>query len=107
MEKSAVSESFIEACREKLEELMERPLGELRLRAVLIEGTPFGDRQMIVALGISMDGRKTVLGLREGATENAAVVGELLGDLAAPRAGLQRAEVVCQRCGRKSRMPTP
>ncbi len=38
---------------------------------------------MIVALGINSDGRKTVLGLREGATENAAVVSELLGDLAA------------------------
>jgi transposase-like protein len=60
---------------------MERPLGELRLCAVLIDGTPFRDRQMIVALGISTDGRKIVLGLREGATENAAVVSELLGDL--------------------------
>jgi hypothetical protein len=40
---------------------------------VLIDGTPFRDRQRIVALGISTDGRKTVLGLREGATENAAV----------------------------------
>jgi transposase-like protein len=37
---------------------------------------------MIVALGIGVDGRKTVLGLREGATENATVVSELLGDLA-------------------------
>src|SRR5437660_6077493 len=83
VEKSAVSDSFIEASREKLQALMERPLGELRLCAVLIDGTPFRDRQMIVALGISIDGRKTVLGLREGASENASVVGELLSDLAA------------------------
>jgi putative transposase len=48
---------------------------------VLIDGTPFKDRQMIVALGIGCDGRKTVLGLREGATENATVVGALLSDL--------------------------
>ena len=82
IEKSAVSDNFIEASREKLKELMERPLGELRLCAVLIDGTPFKDRQMIVALGISVDGRKTVLGLREGATENATVVSELLSDLA-------------------------
>ena len=74
VEKSAVSDSFIEASREKLQELMERPLGELRLCTVLIDGTPFRDRQMIVALGISTDGRKIVLGLREGATENASVV---------------------------------
>src|SRR5438128_2492989 len=83
VEKSAVSDSFIEASREKLQELMERPLGELRLCAVLIDGTPFRDRQMIVALGIGTDGRKTVLGLREGAAENASVVSELLRDLAA------------------------
>ena len=83
VEKSAVSDHFIAASREKLQELMERPLGELRLCAVLIDGTPFRDRQMMVALGIRTDGRKIVLGLREGATENAAVVSELLQDLAA------------------------
>ena len=82
VEKSAVSDNFIAASREKLQELMERPLSELRLCAVLIDGTPFRDRQMIVALGINSDGRKTVLGLREGATENATVVSELLSDLA-------------------------
>jgi len=82
IEKSAVSENFIEASRGKLRELLERPLGELRLCAVLIDGTPFRDRQMIVALGIGWDGRKTVLGLREGATENQTVVSELLSDLA-------------------------
>lgn len=82
IEKSAVSDNFIEASKEKLKELMERPLGKLRLCAVLIDGTPFRDRQMIVALGISNDGRKMVLGLREGASENATVVSELLEDLA-------------------------
>lgn len=81
IEKSAVSEEFVEASREKLKELMERPLGELRLCAVLIDGTPFRDRQMMVALGIGMDGRKTVLGLREGASENATVVNSLLSEL--------------------------
>ena len=82
IEKSAVSENFIEASREKVKQLMERPLGEFRLCAVLIDGTPFKDRQMIVALGIGCDGRKTVLGIREGATENATVVSALLSELA-------------------------
>jgi putative transposase len=81
VEKSAVSEKFIEASREKLKELMERPLGKLQFCAVLIDGTPFRDRQMIVALGIGCDGRKTVLGLREGATENTTVVSALLSEL--------------------------
>jgi transposase-like protein len=51
------------------------------LCAVLIDGTPFKDRQMIAALGIGCDGRKTVLGIREGATENTAVVSSLLSEL--------------------------
>jgi transposase-like protein len=81
VEKSAVSENFIEASREKVKQLMERPLGELRLCAVLIDGTPFKDRQMIAALGIGCDGTKTVLGIREGATENTAVASALLSEL--------------------------
>jgi putative transposase len=81
VEKSAVSENFIEASREKVKQLMERPLGELRLCAVLIDGTPFKDRQMIAALAIGCDGTKTVLGIREGATENTAVVSALLSEL--------------------------
>ena len=81
LEKSAISEHFIEASREKLKALMERRLDKLRLCALLIDATPFAGQQMVVALGISQDGRKTILGIRQGATENATVVGELLGDL--------------------------
>ena len=81
LEKSAISEHFIEASREKLQEMMERRLDKMRLCALLIDATPFAGQQMVVALGISQDGRKTILGMRQGATENATVVGELLGDL--------------------------
>ena len=80
VKKSAVSENFVEASRAKLKELLERPLGDLRPCAVLIDGTPFRDRQIIVALGIGIDGKKTVLGLREGGTENTTVVSSLLSD---------------------------
>ena len=82
IEKSATSERFIQASRGKLKELMERPLGEVKLCAILIDGTPFKGRQMIAAVGVANDGQKIVLGLREGATENATVVRELLEDLA-------------------------
>ena len=81
LEKSAISEHFIEASREKLKEMMDRRLDKMRLCALLIDATPFAGQQMVVALGISQDGRKTILGIRQGATENATVVGELLGDL--------------------------
>lgn len=81
LEKSAVSEHFIEASREKLQEMMERRLDKMQLCALLIDATPFAGQQMVVALGIGEDGRKTILGIRQGATENATVVGELLSDL--------------------------
>jgi len=81
LEKSAVSEHFIEASRAKLKEMMERKLDKMRLCALLIDATPFEGQQMVVALGIGEDGKKTILGIRQGATENATVVGELLGDL--------------------------
>src|SRR5579864_4121601 len=81
LEKSAISEHFIEASREKLKAMMERRLDKTRLCALLIDATPFEGQQMVAALGIDESGRKTILGIRQGATENATVVGELLGDL--------------------------
>jgi transposase-like protein len=81
LEKSAVSEHFIEASRAKLKKMMERRLGTTRLCALLIDATPFQGQQMVAALGIDEYGRKMILGIRQGATENATVVGELLGDL--------------------------
>lgn len=81
LEKSAISEHFIEASQAKLKQIMERRLDKLNLCALLIDATPFAGQQMVVAMGINQDGRKSILGIRQGATENATVVGELLGDL--------------------------
>src|SRR5450432_3156429 len=81
LEKSAVSEHFIEASREKLKQLMERRLDKKKFCALLIDATPFEGQQMVAALGIGYDGTKMILGIWQGATENATVVGELLGDL--------------------------
>ena len=53
LEKSAVSEHFIEASREKLKEMMERRLDKTRLCALLIDATPFEGQQMVAALGIA------------------------------------------------------
>lgn len=81
IEKSVVSEQFIEASREKLRELMERRLEGLAFCAVMIDGLAFDGETFVVALGINNDGRKMILGLRQGATENATVVGELCAEL--------------------------
>src|SRR5579862_2614819 len=75
LEKSAVSEHFVEASRTKIKELMERRLEKKKFCALLIDATPFEGQQMVAALGIGHDGVKTILGIWQGATENATIVG--------------------------------
>jgi len=62
LEKSAVSEHFIEASRAKLKKMMERRLDKTRLCALLIDATPFQGQQMVAALGIDEYGRKMISG---------------------------------------------
>jgi transposase-like protein len=81
IEKSTVSEQFVEASRRKLRELIERSLKELELCAVMMDGISFDGETFVVALGIEKDGHKTILGLRQGPSENATVVNELCADL--------------------------
>lgn len=81
--KSAVSRRFVAATTRSMKQLLERPLGDLDFVALLIDGVCIADHVLLVALGITSDGTKHVLGVREGATENAASCKELLGDLVA------------------------
>ena len=95
LEKSAVSEHFIEASRAKLKQLMERRLDKLSFCALLIDATPFEGQQMVAALGIGQDGRKTILGIRQGATENATVVGRVVGRSGRTRVRFYRHTALC------------
>ena len=79
--KSAVSRRFVALSVEHLRELVTAPLGDLDIRAVLIDGIIFHDHTIVVALGVTADGKKHVIGLREGATENTAVAKTMLEDL--------------------------
>jgi putative transposase len=81
IEKSATSDKFIEVSRRKLRELLERPLGGVDLLAIMIDGKPIKGEMFIVAMGIARDGAKIMLGLRQGATENAEVVSSLCADM--------------------------
>jgi len=82
VDKSTVSEHFIEASRKKLEVVTTRSLADLSIDVMMIDGTIFKGYNLVVAIGIDRFGHKVILGLRQGATENAAVVGELLEELA-------------------------
>jgi putative transposase len=81
IEKSSVSREFVQASAAQLQELCERKLGELDLVALLIDGIEIGKQVLVVALGIESSGKKHVLGLWQGATENTTVVKALLEDL--------------------------
>jgi putative transposase len=82
IEKSTVSEYFIEASRGRLQKLQARQLGEHAFCAMMIDGTCYQDQQVVVAIGLTLEGHKVVLGLHQGATENATVVKHLLDDIA-------------------------
>jgi transposase-like protein len=79
--KSAVSRRFVEATTGKLAEWMARPLGELDLAAIFIDGIHFGEHVVLAALGVDSKGTKHVLGVHEGATENGGACRALLADL--------------------------
>jgi transposase-like protein len=79
--KSSVSRHWRSVSAKELEGLLTRPLGNLDLVAVLIDGVHFQDQTLVVALGIAGDGRKHLLGLWEGDSENTATVTGLLTNL--------------------------
>ncbi len=79
--KSSVSRQFVRATAEQLRELCERRLDDRKLVALLIDGIAVAEQTLIVALGVEESGTKHVLGLWQGATENATVCRALLEDL--------------------------
>ena len=79
--KSAVSRRFVQLSQEQLAQWLARPIDELDLPVVMIDGIHFRDRVILLAIGIDAQGNKHVLGLREGSTEAARVVASLLSDL--------------------------
>ena len=79
--RSAVSRRFVAATERQMAEWLGRDLGALELGVLMIDGVHIDEHVMLVALGIDADGNKHVLGVREGATENAAACTALLADL--------------------------
>lgn len=79
--KSAVSRRFVQLSEDQLEQWLGRRLDDVDLPVVMIDGIHFGERVVLLALGIDAKGDKHVLGLREGSTEATRVVASLLADL--------------------------
>ena len=80
IKRSSVSRHWKAATAKELEGLMERPVPK-DLLVLMIDSKFFGGDCIVTAIGIDVQGRKQVLGLWHGATENSTVVKGLLEDL--------------------------
>jgi len=81
--KSSVSRAFKRASKKDLDAINNADLSEYRFVALLVDGTGVGATTQVVAVGVTDDSRKIPLGLREGDTENASVVKDLLTSIIA------------------------
>ena len=72
---------MVKATAQKVEELFSRSLADVELAVLMIDGVDVGGHTVVIALGIDTQGVKHILGLRQGATENAAVAKGLLEEL--------------------------
>lgn len=81
VKKSSISRGFVRASAREVQRLAERRFDDERFAVIFIDAQPYAGEMMVVALGIATSGEKRLLGLRQGATENATVVTSLLEEL--------------------------
>lgn len=78
--KSEASRRFIVGMETVMDAFFSRAIDK-RYPVVMMDGMELGKMSIIAAMGIDTDGRKQMLGLREGGTENSEVVKDLLADI--------------------------
>jgi putative transposase len=78
VKRASVSRAFVRATADRVRELRERRWDGVRFAAIVIDGKSFAREMMVAVLGITVDGAKQILGLRQGASENAQVCKDLL-----------------------------
>ena len=74
--RSAISRKAVEASVGQLQQLQERRWDQVEILVIYIDGQRFGAHHIISAVGVDVDGRKHILGIAAGATENAAAYSE-------------------------------
>lgn len=78
---STVSRRFVEASTGQLRAFQERDLSGEDVVALFLDGKTFAEDTMVVALGITLEGCKRVLGFVQAGTENERVLKEFLRSL--------------------------
>jgi transposase-like protein len=79
--RSAISRKAVEASAEQLKQLQERRWEDVEILVIYIDGQRFGEHHILSAVGVDVEGKKHILGIESGATENAASVKRLLTHL--------------------------
>lgn len=70
IKKTSVCRRFIRASSKKLKQLSERDLSQYDIVAIFMDGKWFADNEIVIALGVTIEGDKVILGFVETATEN-------------------------------------
>ena len=81
LKKSSVSKAFVQGSREALDAINGRDLSSHSWISIMIDGIEFAGSCVIVVLGITTTGKKLILGLKRGETENWEVCKDLLQEL--------------------------
>lgn len=81
IKKNSVSRKFIRASAKKLRAFLERDLSKHDIVAIFMDGKSFAENDIIIALGVTMEGEKFVLGFIESNTENHVVCRDFLNAL--------------------------
>ncbi len=74
--KSSVSREFVERSESECKRLLERRFDDIDILIIYVDGMVYADHSVIAAVGVENTGCKHVLGVMEGATENAVAVVE-------------------------------
>jgi len=78
---STVSRRYIRASSRKLKELIERRLNHYDFIAMVLDGKSFGEDGIIIAVGITIEGKKVLLGIIQSGSENHTVCKDFLKGL--------------------------
>lgn len=81
IKKSSICRRFIRASARKLRQFLERDLSEQDIVAIFMDGKTFAENEIVIALGVTMEGDKVLLGFIEAVTENHIICRDFLNNL--------------------------
>jgi len=81
MSKSSISRSFIDRTEEKLKEFESRSLEQMQIIALFLDGKYLSREQIIICMGVTLQGEKIPLGFIQTTTENSVPIKDMLTNL--------------------------